>query len=90
MQPCEKNSQCGENQCCALRLKLFGYKGYCLRTKSLGEVCSPNVMVRRTNSSLFFLELKSQPQIQMHLSNGRTGIVLDIFVNKGMKKVRKK
>ncbi|XP_065066878.1 AVIToxin-VAR1-like [Rhopilema esculentum] len=44
MQPCEKNSQCGENQCCALRLKLFGYKGYCLRTKSLGEVCSPNVM----------------------------------------------
>lgn len=44
MQPCEKNSECGENQCCALRLRLFGYKGYCLKTKSLGEVCSPTVM----------------------------------------------
>ena len=45
MQPCEKNSQCGDNQCCALRLRLFGYKGYCFKTKSLGEMCSPNVMV---------------------------------------------
>jgi len=44
MQPCQRNSQCGQNQCCALRLKVFGYKGYCLKTKSLGEMCSPNVM----------------------------------------------
>lgn len=43
MQPCAKNSACGEGHCCALRLRLFGFKGYCLRTKSLGEVCSPSV-----------------------------------------------
>eukprot|EP00112_Aurelia_sp_Birch-Aquarium-sp1_P009438 Seg2072.2 transcript_id=Seg2072.2/GoldUCD/mRNA.D3Y31 product="hypothetical protein" protein_id=Seg2072.2/GoldUCD/D3Y31 len=43
MQPCEKNSQCGANQCCALQLRFLGYKGYCFRMKSLGEMCSPSV-----------------------------------------------
>eukprot|EP00794_Sanderia_malayensis_P005962 gene5962-6657_t len=42
---CTKNKDCGDNQCCALQLRLFGYKGYCFPMKSLGEVCTPSVKV---------------------------------------------